>query len=282
MRHPRLRRHRVLTSHALLLLLHVLLVGHLLLLLRGDSVAGVDGIAARHGGLLGRNLGMTDILRRIHSGFPLHAVLGAGCGLGRIQTCLRGTRSVGARKGTRRGMYLNEVFAFGFGDERLQLGGGKGVDESGFGDHEEEDLGAGQDGKLVRLVAAPSISLGLGPVTFPSTVRRRRDAECDTRGWRVDGRDCYLLHDASLALGEGNVPTRFVLNELDVNLPSLATGLVVVIVIVVGGRADARTFDASVLPTGCAVAVTGRDRVVVDGWRLGGIGKVGHAGAGWG
>ena len=97
MGHSRLRRHRVLTSHALLLLMHVLLVGHLLLLLRGDSIIGVHcGVAPRHGGLLSRNLGVADILGRVHCGFPIHPVLGAGCGLGRIQTGLSGTALAGA------------------------------------------------------------------------------------------------------------------------------------------------------------------------------------------
>ena len=72
------------------------------------------------------------------------------------------------------------------------------------------------------------------------------------------------------------MPTRFVLNEFDVNLSSLATRFIVIIVIIVRRSTDARTFDAAVLSTGCAVAVTGRDRVVVDGWRLGRIGEVGH------
>lgn len=86
----------------------------------------------------------------------------------------------------------------------------------------------------------------------------------------------YLLHDARLALGEGDVPTRLVLNELDIDLPSLAAWFVVVIVVVVGGGTDARPLEASVFSALCAVAVTGRNRVVVTGGRLGRIGKVGH------
>jgi hypothetical protein len=49
----------------------------------------------------------------------------------------------------------------------------------------------------------------------------------------------YLLHDAGLALGKGDVATRLVLDELDLDLPALAARLVVVIVVVVGGRARA-------------------------------------------
>lgn len=72
------------------------------------------------------------------------------------------------------------------------------------------------------------------------------------------------------------MPTGLVLDEFNVDLSSLPTRLVVVIIIVVGGGTDARSFDAAILSTLCAVAVAGRNRVVVDGWRLGGIGKVGH------
>lgn len=86
----------------------------------------------------------------------------------------------------------------------------------------------------------------------------------------------YLLHDARLALGEGNVPSRFVLDEFDVDLPPFTTRLVVVIVIFVGGGTDARSFDTAIFSTLCAVTVTGRNRVVVDRRRLGRIGKVGH------
>ena len=47
--------------------------------------------------------------------------------------------------------YLDEVLALGLGNERLKLGGGKCVDETGFGHDKEKHLGAGQDGKLVSL-----------------------------------------------------------------------------------------------------------------------------------
>lgn len=69
----------------------------------------------------------------------------------------------------------------------------------------------------------------------------------------------YLLHDTSFALGKGNMPTRLVLDELDFNLSSLAAGLIVVVVIVVGS--SARTLDAAVLHAERAISV------VVDGGR---------------
>ena len=46
---------------------------------------------------------------------------------------------------------LNEVLAFGLGDERLELRGSKGVYEPGLGHDEQEDLGAGEGRELVRL-----------------------------------------------------------------------------------------------------------------------------------
>jgi hypothetical protein len=74
----------------------------------------------------------------------------------------------------------------------------------------------------------------------------------------------HLLHDAGLALREGDVATRLVLDELDLNLPTLAAGLVVVVIVVVGGRT--RALGAAVdiaLDEGAVVA----GAVVVDGGR---------------
>ena len=108
-----------------------------------------------------------------------------------------------------------------------------------------------------------------------------REANVATR-WRVTGvgraRSSHgmdvtdLLHDAGLALGEGDVSTRLVLDELDLNLASLATRLVVVIVVVVS-RAGTRTLDASALEGAIAVL-----EVVGSGGRVGLVigGDVGH------
>lgn len=74
----------------------------------------------------------------------------------------------------------------------------------------------------------------------------------------------YLLHDASLALGEGDVSARLVLDELDLNLPALAAGLVVIVVVVVGSRA--RTLGAAICVAGNESAIVAR-AVVVDGGR---------------
>jgi hypothetical protein len=42
--------------------------------------------------------------------------------------------------------YLNQVLALGLGNQRLKFWGSKGVDKAGFGDDQEENLSASQDG----------------------------------------------------------------------------------------------------------------------------------------
>jgi hypothetical protein len=49
----------------------------------------------------------------------------------------------------------------------------------------------------------------------------------------------HLLHDTGLPLGEGDVATRLVLDELDLDLAALTAGLVVIIIIVLGAHATA-------------------------------------------
>ncbi len=56
--------------------------------------------------------------------------------------------------------------------------------------------------------------------------RRRED--------RVDEAiDTDLLHDTSLPLRESDVTTRLISDELDLNLSSLTSGLIIIIVVVV-------------------------------------------------
>lgn len=104
-----------------------------------------------------------------------------------------------------------------------------------------------------------------------------------TRVWsskRNEVNEAYLLHDTGLALWKGNVSAGFILNKFDIYLPPLATGLVVVIIIVVGVVTDARSFDTAILSTCYAITVTGRS-LVLDGWGLCGVGKVSHSRERW-
>jgi hypothetical protein len=75
--------------------------------------------------------------------------------------------------------------------------------------------------------------------------------------------ETHLLHNTSFALGESNVSPRFVLDELDLNLASLASWLVIVVIVVVG-RAGSRTLDATVLSALDSIAIANA-RVVVAG-----------------
>lgn len=87
MRHPRLRRHGVLPAGVLGLLLHVLRVGHLLLLLGGHVLWG-HAASARHGRGLGGDLGMVDVFGGVDGGFAVDAVFVAGAGFGRVEAGL--------------------------------------------------------------------------------------------------------------------------------------------------------------------------------------------------
>lgn len=84
-----------------------------------------------------------------------------------------------------------------------------------------------------------------------------------------------LLHNTSLALGKGDVSTRLVADELDLNLATLAAALLIIVVLVVGGGLSLTLHAAGFL--GCAAIADGV-RVVKLGRRglVVLIGDVGH------
>lgn len=92
----------------------------------------------------------------------------------------------------------------------------------------------------------------------------------------------HLLHDTGLPLGEGNVATRLVRDELDLNLAALTAWLVIIIVVVVGGRGPL-TLDPTVIGAANGAAIA--HRVIIEG---GGrslvvlVGDIGHGGVGSG
>jgi hypothetical protein len=120
-------RHASILTTLILLLLELLVVQGLLLLLMGH-------VASLLGGLAGHGWGLRHALD----------VVGRGDVISTVGTVLAGWLG-GVQAG------LDEILAFGFGDEGLELGGGEGVDEAGLGDDEEEDLCAGEDGEFVGL-----------------------------------------------------------------------------------------------------------------------------------
>ena len=80
----------------------------------------------------------------------------------------------------------------------------------------------------------------------------------------------YLLHNTSLALGEGDVATRLILDKLDLNLAALTARLVVVIIIVLGAHATA--LGAAVVRAVAGllqVIVTRREFLLADGSHIG-------------
>ena len=80
--------------------------------------------------------------------------------------------------------------------------------------------------------------------------RRRGRCGCDGGLGTTD-----LLHDASFPLGEGNVATRLVADELDLNLATLAAALLVLVILVVGGRGSLALDTARLGGSSVAIAV---------------------------
>ena len=77
-----------------------------------------------------------------------------------------------------------------------------------------------------------------------------------------------LLHDTSLSLGEGDVTTRLVLDELDLDLSALtATFLIIVIVIVSTSHGSSGALSASGISTVASQVIT-RRRMVETGVRI--------------
>lgn len=63
----------------------------------------------------------------------------------------------------------------------------------------------------------------------------------------------YLLHDTSFALRECDVTTRLVLDELDLDLTTLSSWLVIVVVVVVRSSTGTGALDASAFESAIAV-----------------------------
>ena len=91
--------------------------------------------------------------------------------------------------------------------------------------------------------------------------------------WRT-----YLLHNTSLSLGEGDVTTRLVLDELDLDLSTLAGAfLIIVIIIVSTSHRSSSSLGASSISAVASQVVTGR-RVVETGVR---VELISHGDFGW-
>lgn len=125
----------------------------------------------------------------------------------------------------KRKAYLNQVLALGLGDQWLELGSSECIDKAGFGDDQKKHLSASQNGKLVCL-SNPIVSHLNQTIQEASTGEPRPRVSDAT----------HLLHDTSLSLGERNVPTRLILNKLDLDLATLTAGLVIIVIFIVGAQ----------------------------------------------
>ena len=81
-----------------------------------------------------------------------------------------------------------------------------------------------------------------------------------------------LFHDASFPLGESNVTTRFILDELDLNFSPLTAALFIILIIIVSCCRHSRTLCAPRLePVAGEVVARGG---VIEGIRIGNVGHV--------
>lgn len=131
------RRHGISTRLLLgmALLVEVALVLHSLL--RSHAGIGLrNGLRCGHAWAGAGHLGVGIVLGRLDIVSAVDAVLRTARGFRRIETCL-GSGSVVETATAMDATYLDKVLAFCLCDERLELGGGEGVDETRFGDDEK-------------------------------------------------------------------------------------------------------------------------------------------------
>ena len=263
----------------------------------GERLLGVHSdarhIAGRHMALghpgtgLRGEVGTCGLLGGVDRVGVVDAVIAGGRLRGvqaRLESLSAGCRRCTGQDARGLGMpYLNQVLALGLCDERLELGRGEGVDQPGFRHDQEQDLGACQNRELVGLAHARTVLASLFPeqsVPEGATRARTRSSSglvccrhrhrCWTAALRASGSRAEenmtnLLHDAGLALGEGDVAARLVADELELDLAALAAALLVVVIVVVGG-ARAGALDAATLTDG-GVAIADGMRVVELGGR---------------
>jgi len=92
--------------------------------------------------------------------------------------------------------YLNQVLSFGLGDEGLQFRSRKGVDQSGLGDDEQEDLSSSEDRQLIRLLGGRDTREF---TTCTHTPQARQPTNGIPNGKWLSAAT-HLLHDSGLSL----------------------------------------------------------------------------------
>lgn len=80
----------------------------------------------------------------------------------------------------------------------------------------------------------------------------------------------HLLHDTRLPLGEGDVATRLILNELDFNLSPLTTLLLIILLIITHATLRSAVVGSTVTTSGLLQLILGRRWVLLtDGSDVG-------------
>lgn len=145
-------RHTGVLPTSLLLLLEVLVVGHLLLLLVGH-VAGMHSRGTGHVGLLSIDIAGVDILGSLCWDFRRIDSILVGGGIGGVQASLEHRRLGMSRQEykTSQQTHLNEVLALRLGNQWLKLRGGKSIDQTGLGHHQQQHLSTREDGQFICL-----------------------------------------------------------------------------------------------------------------------------------
>jgi hypothetical protein len=140
--HVRARRHLVRSTLLLRLSGEVLVLNRLLRRHGWVGHGRGDALTAT------ADLGMRLFLGRLDVGIGINAIF-----VGRrwFRSVQAGLQRLDERAGGGSASYLDEVLAFGFCDQRLELGGGESVDKTSFGHDEQQNLGAGEHRELVSL-----------------------------------------------------------------------------------------------------------------------------------
>lgn len=80
----------------------------------------------------------------------------------------------------------------------------------------------------------------------------------------------YLLHDTCFSLREGNVTTRLVLNEFDLDLSAFSSALLIIVIIIIARHGSSWSLGASSVNAIASQIVAG-GRMVKAGSRIGDV-----------
>jgi len=258
LRHSGLRWKRILSSNTLLLL-HILLIRNLLLLIRGH-VGRRWMYPATHPRLLRRDLGMINVFGRVDRRFTINSILVTRCRLWRIQTSLSSLQLRRKAGGEVRDLPVSN-FCLQLWWRAVEVS----VSWTYRRGQSRTRPAVALACRWVRTVRMPTGGFTIQHVKIRKHSRLRRCSDScrlPNRPWIEGLMPAHLFHDARLPFRKSDVTARLILDELDLDLSPLATRLIVIVVIIVGRRADTRALEAAILCRRCTIA--GRKRVILS------------------